>query len=326
MVRIKFFDVSMDFIFGKSLGSLQPECPAECTEFLQAFDDAQKGVTQRREAGFMDFRLHRASVDKDWKKAYTKVHRFVDEQVARALRETTEEVKPPSDGPAERRRYVLLDEMAKQVRQPIALRYHVLGVFNPSRDASSVAVGNCLFMLARHPEHWANLRRVSLDLGNKPPTFEKLKSLVEFRYVVQETFRLIGPAARVWRVAVRDTVLPLGGGPDQMSPVFVPKGTPVVLGTWSINHHPDIWGDDWREFKPERWIGRRPIWEFVPFFGGPRMCPAQQQIYTHTIYLLVRLTQRFERMENCDPVLEYVQKFKMGFQSGNGVKVAFKYS
>lgn len=56
------------------------------------------------------------------------------------------------------------------------------------------------------------------------------------------------------------------------------------------------------------------------------MCPAQQQIYTHTIYLLVRLTQRFERMENYDPVIEYVQKFKMGFQSGNGVKIAFRNS
>ena len=316
----------MDFIFGRSLDSLQPECSIECTEFLNAFDDAQKGITRRREAGFMDFRLHRASVDKDWKEAYSKVHRFVDVQVARALRETTEEVKPPSEGPAERRRYVLLDEMAKQVRDPVALRYHVLGVFNPARDATSVAVGNSLFMLARHPEYWAKLRQVSLDLGDKPLTFEKLKSLVEFRYVVQETFRLIGPAARVWRVAVRDTVLPVGGGPDQMSPVFVPKGTPVVLGTWAVNHHPDIWGDDCREFKPERWIGRRPIWEFVPFFGGPRMCPAQQQIYTHTIYLLIRLTRRFARMQNCDPVLEYVQKFKMGFQSGNGVKVALKNS
>lgn len=66
------------------------------------------------------------------------------------------------------------------------------------------------------------------------------------------------------------------------------------------------------------------MWEFVPFFGGPRICPAQQQVFTHTIYLLVGLNQRFERIQNCDPVFKYIQKFTLAFESGNGVKVAFK--
>lgn len=214
--------------------------------------------------------------------------------------------------------------MAKQIRDPIALRYHILGVFNPARESTSVAVGNSIFQLARHPDIWAKLRRKSLELGDTPLTFEKLKSLLEFRYVVQETIRVVGPAARVWRMAVRNTILPVGGGPDQKSPVFVARGTPVVLGTWAMNHDRDIWGDDIDVFRPDRWIGRKPLWQFVPFFGGARMCPAQQQIYTHTVYLLVRLTQRFERIENCDPVFEYLQQFKLSFHSRNGVKVAFK--
>lgn len=87
-MQIQFLDVSMDFLFGRSLNSLQPEIPTECTEFVQAFDQAQKGVTQRREAGWLQFRLHRYNKSKEWKDAYTKVHRYVDDQVARALRET----------------------------------------------------------------------------------------------------------------------------------------------------------------------------------------------------------------------------------------------
>ena len=315
----------MDFLFGKSLNYLQPEVPAECTEFLEAFTKAQKGVTQRREAGWFQFRLHRYNEDKDWKEAYTKVHRFVDGQVERALRETAD-LKPDSNDTGVRRRYVLLDEMAKEIRDPIALRYHVLGVFNPARDTTSIAVGNTLFQLARHPDVWAKLRQISLELGDTPLTFEKLKSLVYFRHVLHETIRVCGPAARVWRVAVRDTVLPLGGGPDQKSPVFVGRGTPVVLGTWSMNHDKGIWGDDVHEFKPDRWTGRKPLWEFVPFFGGPRICPAQQQVLTYAIYILVRLTQKFERIENCDPVFEYVERFALSFESRNGVKVAFKTS
>jgi cytochrome P450 monooxygenase len=91
-----------------------------------------------------------------------------------------------------------------------------------------------------------------------------------------------------------------------------------------MNHDKDIWGEDVNQYKPDRWIGRKPFWEFVPFWGGPRICPAQQQVLTHSIYLLVRLTQRFERMENCDPVFEYLQKMASSIESKNGVKVAFK--
>jgi cytochrome P450 monooxygenase len=101
--------------------------------------------------------------------------------------------------------------MAKQIRDPIQLRYHVLGVFNPARDTASRAVGNTIFQLARHPHIWTKLRRISLELGDTPLNFERLKSLVEFRHIVQETIRVCDPAVRLWRIAIRDAILPVGG-------------------------------------------------------------------------------------------------------------------
>lgn len=148
--------------------------------------------------------------------------------------------------------------MAKQIRDPIQLRYHVLGVFNPARDTTSRAVGNTIFQLARHPHIWTKLRWISLELGDTLLNFEKLKSLVEFRHFVQETIGVCDPAARVWRMAIRDTILPVGGVPDQKSPIFVPKGTPVVLGTWAMNHDKDLWGNDVHGFNPDRWRGANP--------------------------------------------------------------------
>ena len=303
------------------MNSLQPEIPVECAQFLEAFSKAQRWVGKRREAGWLRFRY---DFDKDWIDSYTKVHGFVDKQVERALKETKSSMTVDLDLQPSRKRCSLIDEMAKQIRDPIKLRYQILGVFLPARDTTSIAVGNVLFQLARHPHIWTRLRQISVALGDEPLTFEKLKSLVDFRYVLHETIRLSGPAARVWRVASRDTILPVGGGPDQKSPVFIPKGTTVVMGTWCVHHNKDIWGDDVQEFKPDRWIGRKPQWEFVPFLGGPRICPAQQQVLTHAIYILVRLTQRFESIENRDPVFEYIEKFTMAFESRNGVKVALK--
>lgn len=83
-----------------------------------------------------------------------------------------------------------------------------------------------------------------------------------------------------------------------------------------------VGGDDVEEFKPRRFADRRMDWDFTPFLGGPRICPAQQQVLTQAVYLLVRMTRKFVRIENRDPVLEYVEMVRMTTESRNGVKVA----
>ena len=135
--------------------------------------------------------------------------------------------------------------------------------------------------------------------------------------------RLQGPSGRVVRYAERDTVLPLGGGKDGQSPVLVKKGTPVDSIVWCMHHDRDIWGPDVHVFKPERFVGKRLSWEFLPFYGGPRICPANQQVLTHASYTLMRLTRQFRQIENRDPVMEYIELRKMTAQSKNGVKIAF---
>lgn len=183
-------------------------------------------------------------------------------------------------------------------------------------------MANVLFHLARNPEVWSQLRAESLALGDVPITFEVLKSLKIFKWVINETLCLQGPSGRAQRQALCDTILPVGGGPEGKAPVFVEKGTIVALNFWGLTHDKDIWGDDVNKFNPQRWVDKRPLWEFVPFMGGPRICPAQQQVLTQRTYLLVRMTREFVRIENRDPVKEYVELVKMTTESRHGVRVA----
>ena len=74
------------------------------------------------------------------------------------------------------------------------------------------------------------------------------------------------------REAAVDTVLPLGGGPDGQSPLFVKKGTCIFYNVYSMHRRPDIYGADSESFRPERWEGLRPGWGYLPFNGGPRIC------------------------------------------------------
>ena len=87
---------------------------------------------------------------------------------------------------------------------------------------------------------FTQLRIQALNL-QEPLTFEKLKSLVLFKYVLQETIRTIGPVVRVWRVASKDIALPVRGSADQKSPLIVARGTPVVGKTWAMMHNKEVW-------------------------------------------------------------------------------------
>jgi len=99
------------------------------------------------------------------------------------------------------------------------------------------------------------------------------------------------------RMAVRDTVLPVGGGDDGSKPVSVRKGQLVNFIVYQIHRRKDIWGEDADEFRPERWDGRKIDWSFVPFSGGPRICLGQQYAITEASFMLVRLMQHFDAIE-----------------------------
>ena len=62
------------------------------------------------------------------------------------------------------------------------------------------------------------------------------------------------------RKAVVDTVLPMGGGEDGKSPIFVPKNQSVQWSVWAMHRRKDFYGEDAEEFKPERWETLRPGW------------------------------------------------------------------
>lgn len=290
-------------------------------EFLDSFNEALIGAGKRANIGNGKLGFLFKNEDKGWLAHCARLHDFVDRHVERALKEAEHRSKEPSN--QERKHYILLDEMIKQTQDPITLRFELLNVFFPARETTAIALSNTLFHLARNPAVWAQLREKALALKDKPLNFEAVRSLPLIKYALLEGIRLQGPSGRFQRLAIRDTKLPKGGGPNGSFPVLVPKGSLVVVNNFPIFHDPEIWGDDVEEFRPSRFEGKVLTWEFTPFFGGPRICPAQQQVLTQGMYLLIRLVLEFEVMENRDPCLEYVELIKMLCESKNGVQVAF---
>ncbi|KAG5987136.1 hypothetical protein E4U43_005223 [Claviceps pusilla] len=340
-----FLDSGTEFVFGQSFNCLTGDS-TQAEEMLSAFRACRKSLGKKRILDSSSLPLFR---DTEFERNVEIVHGFIDRQVARALDQSRRRTSADqaettldkdddkhddkhddrndvrnddrNDDERARQHYVLLDELAKAVRDPIVLRHETLHVFMPSFLSISNIFSSVLFHLVRRPDIWAQLRREVLSLGDEPLTFERIKSLHSFRNVFFEGVRVHGSSGRLSRTAVRDTVIPRGGGPDGTSPVLVPKGRRVMLDMYSKLHDPRVWGDDADVFRPSRFEGRRLAWDFVAFSGGPRICPAQQQCITQSIYLLVRLVREFPVMENRDPCLEFVEAASLVSESRNGVLV-----
>jgi hypothetical protein len=118
-------------------------------------------------------------------------------------------------------------------------------------------------------------------------------------------------------MAIKDTSLPVGGGPDGKSRVFVKQGTVIPFSLYSMHRRKDIWGEDAEEFDPERWVrDGSHTWEYIPFNGGPRICLGREYSYHHVLckgyadesleqyalieasYTMIRLVQNFDTLEN----------------------------
>lgn len=96
---------------------------------------------------------------------------------------------------------------------------------------------------------------------------------------------------------MKDTTLPTGGGPNQLSPIAVRKGQVVLFSVYVMQRRKDLWGEDALDFRPERWEERIAAWQFLPFLGGPRICLGQQFALTEASFLLCRVLQQFDAIE-----------------------------
>ncbi|KAF5875415.1 putative cytochrome p450 alkane hydroxylase protein [Botrytis fragariae] len=315
-----FLDISTEFLFGESVESQCSNTPFDSREFLNAFDMTMRGLGARMMLGKLKFICGR---DIAWKRAFKKVHAYIDKYVTRVLesQKSAENIETEDKSSAQKR-YVLLNEMAKETQDPVDLRYQLFHVFIPAHDATGIAVSDILFHLARDPDRCNKLRTEVLAATTAQQTlsFELLKSMKYLRYVFNESLRLHPTAGFLRRVCHKNTILPLGGGPDGQAPFLVRKGSSITCDIHTLHRDKTYWGVDADDFRPERWEKLLPTWEYLPFSGGPRICPAQQMVFTDSAYIVVRVIQNFSKIENQDP-MPWMERFRMTVENKNGVKV-----
>ena len=336
-----FFRLTIDsacqFLFGESVDSQLLNIPEYAAAhppksdardekaFTFAFDNAQRTLATR--ARFQDF--YWLISTPAFRRNCKTVHRFIDEFVKIALDKRNNKVDVEKVTSDAKPRYVFLDALAAQTQDPIELRSQLLNILLAGRDTTAGLLGWTMWEMARHPEMWTKLRAaVIADFGEYNETlageaisFAKLKGCSYLQHVINESLRLHSVVPFNLRLVAKDyTTLPRGGGEDGMSPILVQRGEAVEYSVHVMHRLESIWGPDAKQYNPGRWHGRRPGWEFLPFNGGPRICLGQQFALTEASYVLTRLAQRFDQIQNLD-FSEMTHNLTLTDAPGGGVKV-----
>lgn len=332
-------DTATEFLFGESVNSLAnstrevqgPQMKVTAVQFADAFNYGQHVLADRAQAG----KMYWLYGDKAFKHATKVCHNFVDYFVLKAIAE--EEARKAS-GEAEKEQsesseisYIFIKELAKHTSDVKVIRDQALNILLAGRDTTASFLSFFTYFMARDRRVWNKLREIVLaDFGydQSSISFESLKRCTYMNHVVNEILRLCPIVPLNSRTAIRDTILPRGGGPNGDEPVLVLKGEPVTYSVHSMHHAKEYWGEDASKFNPERWEQSKMashMWDFLPFNGGPRICLGQQFALTEIMFTIVRLMQTYKAIETSPERLAepFHQQYRLTASVASGVWVKF---
>ncbi|KAJ2980607.1 hypothetical protein NQ176_g2540 [Zarea fungicola] len=292
-------DSATEFLFGHSTSTLTDATAAD-EEFREALTFSLRSLSKRIQRGPLNQFLPRETAEelRAHKTCRDYVNIFVDQ--AMGLGEKTGSGATEGGSDEETGRYYFLKELIRAFDDKERICDELLSILLAGRDTTAALLSNVFHVLSRRPDLWHKLRNEVQDFSGNPPSYAQLRNLRFSKYIINETLRLYPPIAINSRKAVRDTILPTGGGPNGTSPIFIPKDTRVLYNTRSMHRREDFYGPDALEFRPERWETERHGWEYLPFNGGPRICLGQQYALTESIYVMVRIAQEFSSIETVD--------------------------
>ena len=305
-------DSVTEYLLGESVMSLESTTTIDAKDFLESYSYGQAKVGKGLQLPLWTL----ATLDFKFRKACTVSCRFVDKYVDMAFS------RPKLLDEVKEKKFILAHELAKMTKNRPFIRSQLLNVFMAGYDTITIALTNIFFHMARNPNIYTKLREEVLVCPSDIDTVG-LQKLGYLQSIIKESLRLNPPLPLNSRIALCDTIMPCGGGPDRSSPIFVRKGDIVVTSIYALHRREQVYGHDVHSFRPERWEKSQPShWEFLPFSAGPRVCPAQRLALTQISHALFHLARHFSAIENRDPIFDYEEQYKISTENKRGAIVA----
>ncbi|KAE8733458.1 CYP716B2 protein [Hibiscus syriacus] len=167
----------------------------------------------------------------------------------------------------------LVDSMLMDGMTEVEIGNKIVGFFIASHDTTSTAITFTVSYLSDHPDVYNRVLEEQMEVlrgkegGDEALRWEDIQKMKYTWCVACEVMRLAPPANGSFREAITDFTY---------AGYTIPKGWKAFWTVHTTNKNPKYFPDPER-FDPSRFEGNGPApYTFVPFGGGPRMCPGKE--------------------------------------------------
>ncbi|KAL1348560.1 hypothetical protein HN51_024527 [Arachis hypogaea] len=147
-----------------------------------------------------------------------------------------------------------------------------------------------MLLLSKHPDWQEKAREeVFKVFGNEKPDYDKIGQLKIVPMILQESLRLYPPVVMFARFLRKDA---------KLGDLIIPAGVELIVPISMLHQEKEFWGDDAKEFKPERFAegvskATNGKISYMPFGWGPRLCIGQNFGLLEAKIAVSMILQRF---------------------------------
>ncbi|WCJ23106.1 Cytochrome P450 94A1 [Euphorbia peplus] len=308
------FDNICQIAFGYDPECLLPSLPEQ--KIAEAFEDGIRISSER--FGSLSWKIKKffnIGSEKRLREAVSEVRDFAVKLVKEKKERLKSEISMESEDLLSR--FLSSGHSDETFVTDIVISFMVAG-----RDTTSAALTWFFWLLSENP---ATEAKIIDEINEKSdsPVFEEVKDMVYTHACLCESMRLYPPVPADSKLAEDDDVWP--------------DGTVVKGGTW-VTYHPfamgrlgTVWGSDWAEYKPERWLQKdadTDKWSFMgrdsytyPIFqAGPRICLGKEMAFMQMKRLVAGVLSKFKIVPMKDVVAGVLSKFKIVPMKDDGLE------
>ncbi|KAI5668430.1 hypothetical protein M9H77_18283 [Catharanthus roseus] len=222
--------------------------------------------------------------------------KLVREELLRIIRERRKELmmennnKEISGGRDLLSRMLLVRDEDGELLSEMEISNNIIGLLVASYETTSTAVTFVLKHLAELPHIYSEVLKEQMAIANAKGSDELLtwEDIQKMKYswnVACESLRVTPPAQGAFRESITDFTY---------AGFSIPKGWKTFWTVHSTHKNPKYFPDP-EKFDPSRFEGSGPQpYTFVPFGGGPRMCPGKEYARLEVLVFMHNIVRRFQ--------------------------------